>query len=74
MDAFDIARVERMTRDIIGDFGLPIELVTVIEDGDTWRVVVRDASHRVLDVPCSRTSDARQLREQLTARLMEISS
>jgi hypothetical protein len=65
----DAIRVERMVRDIISAGGLPIELVAVLGEGRQWRIVVRDASHRVLDVHVSKTDSNAELRAQLIEQL-----
>lgn len=73
MKPFDVIRVEQIARDIIIDSGLAVELVMMVDDGDRWRLVVRDASHRVLDLQISKTDSATTIREHLTVQLKAMS-
>ena len=42
----DASTVERIVRGVAADFGLPFELVSVVESGDLWKIIVRDTVRR----------------------------
>ena len=65
-----VARIERLTRDIIGDYGLAMEVVGVRHEPPNWQVIVRDATHRVLTIEIPDSSSVARLREQLKDRLI----
>ena len=65
-----VARIERLTRDIIGDFGLAMEVVVVRHAPPHWQVIVRDADHRVLTIEIPDSSSVAGLREHLKDRLI----
>lgn len=66
----DAARIDRLTRDLIAQYGLPLELVTVRHQPPAWQVIVSQPSGRILTIELSDTSTVRQLRERLKARLL----
>ena len=65
-----VARIERLTRDIIGDYGLAMEVVVVRHTPPHWQIIVRDANHRVLTIEIPDSSTVAGLREQLKDRLI----
>ena len=66
----DSSRVDRLTRDLISEYGLPLELVTVRHRPPAWQVIVSETSGRILTIELPDTSTTRQLRERLKARLL----
>jgi hypothetical protein len=72
LDPYPIApsRVDRLTRDLIAEYGLPLELVTVRHRPPAWQVIVSETSGRILTIDLSDTSTVRQLRERLKERLL----
>ena len=65
----DPLRVGRMTRDIISEDALPMELIRVSHDEKQWRVVVRDAQERETEIAIHDTATPRELRSVLRQRL-----
>jgi hypothetical protein len=65
-----VARIERLTRDVIGGYGLPMEVVIVRHVPPHWQVTVREASHRVLTIELPDSSSVAELRERLKDRLI----
>ena len=65
-----VARIERLTRDIIGDYGLAMEVVVVRHVPPYWHIIVRDANDRVLTIESPDSSTVAGLREQLKDRLI----
>ncbi len=65
----DLLRLERMARDIISHYGLPLELVVVSHDGTHWHVVVREREGRDVDLAIAEMTTAADLRAELVRRL-----
>jgi hypothetical protein len=68
-DRIGVARIERLTRDVIAGYGLPIEIVVVRHVPPNWQVVVRETS-RTLTIEIPDSSTVAELREQLKDRLI----
>jgi hypothetical protein len=60
----DASRIDRLTRDLIAEYGLPLELVTVRHQPPAWLVIVAERSGRILTIELADTSTVRQLRER----------
>ena len=69
-DRIGVARIERLTRDVIADYGLPVEVVVVRHIPPHWQVIVREASRRVLTIEIPDSSTVAELRERLKDRLI----
>jgi hypothetical protein len=65
----DLARVEAIIRDVITGYALPFEILSLDADVTGWRMLVRDMSHRVIDISLTYATSAVQLRAQLKRRL-----
>ncbi len=65
----DLARVARMTRDIIAEYGLALELVGLLEDGTGWCVIVRDPHARDVMIAIAETASPATLRATLIRQL-----
>ena len=61
-------RVELLVRDIIAEYGLACELVSVQVQDDVWQVVVRHNDRRVIQFEVPRGTPT-QARELVKARL-----
>jgi hypothetical protein len=59
----DVQRIGRLVRDLIKDYGLACELVSVQTQGDVWRVLVRHTDGREVefDVPHGAMAQVRAL-------------
>ena len=59
----DVQRIERLVRDLIKEYGLSCELVSVQTQADAWHVVVRHRDGRVVefDVPSGASVQVRNL-------------
>jgi hypothetical protein len=66
----DPSRIDRLTRDLIAEYGLPLELVAVRHRPPAWQVIVSETSGRILTIELSDSSTVRQIRERLKARLL----
>jgi len=69
-DQVGSTRIERLTRDVIGEYGLSMEIVAVRHEPPNWQVVLREASHRVLTIELPDSSTVAALRERLKDRLI----
>lgn len=65
-----VARIERLTRDVIADYGLPMDVVVVHHEPPHWRVIVRESDRRMLTIEIPDSSTITQLRERLKDRLL----
>ena len=65
----DLARVEAVVRDVITGYALPFEILSLDTEVTGWRVLVRDISHRVIEVSLTYATSAAQLSLQLKQRL-----
>lgn len=65
----DLARVEAVIRDVITGYALPFEVLSLDTEVTGWRVLVRDISHRVINISLMYATSAVQLRAQLKQRL-----
>jgi hypothetical protein len=69
-DRIGISRIERLTRDVIGDYGLTMEVVVVRHEPPHWQVIVRDASRRAFTIDIPDSSTVAELRERIKDRLI----
>lgn len=65
----DSIRVERMTRDIISEDALPMELIRVSHQAARWHIVVRDTMQRETEIAIYDTATPREMRTVLRQRL-----
>jgi hypothetical protein len=66
----DLQRMERLTRDVIGEYGFPCDVVTVRESGSHWTVTVRLQARHVVEFEIPKGTPA-QTRQRLVERLDE---
>ena len=67
--AMDPVRVGRMTRDIISEDALPMELIRVSHEAAAWHVLVRDTAQHEIEIAIHDTATPRELRTVLRQRL-----
>ncbi len=65
----NLPRVEAVTRHVITGYAWPFELLSVEPDVASWRIRVRDMSHRVIDISIAYATSAAELRARLKERL-----
>jgi hypothetical protein len=65
----DAHRIERISEDVITQYGLPLGLVAVRTDGLHWRVIVRDHSRRAIEITLPGDITTGALRNLLKERL-----
>lgn len=58
-----------MTRDIISEDALPMQLISVSHEAAQWHVVVRDIMQRQTEIAIQDTATSRELRSTLRQRL-----
>jgi hypothetical protein len=66
-----VARIERLTRDVIADYGLSMDLAVVHHEPPHRRVIVYESDRRMLTIEIPDSSTITQLRERLKDRLIE---
>ena len=65
----DVHRIERISRDVITQYGLPFELVGVHAEGSHWRVVLHDSGRRMVEIDVAGDVAAGTLRALLKERM-----
>ena len=61
----DPPRIERLVRDVILQYGFPVELTALESDEARWYVSLRTRDGRTIRVDVDRMNDVAQLRERL---------
>ena len=65
----DPLRIGRMTRDIISEDALPMELIRVSHEAAEWHVFVRDMTQHEIEIAIQDTATSREMRTVLRQRL-----
>ena len=66
----DAQRIERLVREVIAEYHLPLQLLTVAKEQSVWRIVIGDRSQRTFDVETPVDSPLSVIRELLRQRLL----
>jgi hypothetical protein len=65
-----LSRVERLIRDLLGNYGLAASLLTVRHEPPRWQILIRDDTDRMFDLDVPDSLTVRELRAHLEKQLL----